>query len=139
MEGQVGELLALEPQEAGKKLLAGEIDMAFMMTSWESPVVQQLLADDRVKLSSFLHADAFIALYPFLNKVVVPRGVIDIAKDRPSNDVVLIATKASLVVRKDLHPQFNTCCLTLRQKSTRGRVSLTAQTNFLPPKPLTFH
>jgi TRAP-type uncharacterized transport system substrate-binding protein len=104
MEGQVGELLALEPQEAGKKLLAGEIDMAFMMASWESPVVQQLLADDRVKLSSFLHADAFIALYPFLNKVVVPRGVIDIAKDRPSNDVVLIATKASLVVRKDLHP-----------------------------------
>src|SRR5262249_46036983 len=39
MEGQVGELLALEPQEAGKKLVAGEIDMAFMMTSWESPVV----------------------------------------------------------------------------------------------------
>jgi len=104
MEGQVGELLALEPQEAKKKLLAGEIDMAFMMTSWESPVVQQLLADDRVTPSSFLHADAFIALYPFLNKVVVPRGAIDIAKDRPSNDVVLIATKASLVVRKDVHP-----------------------------------
>src|SRR6516164_4117938 len=63
-----------------------------------------LLADDRVTLSSFLHADAFIALYPFLTKVVVPRGVTDIAKDRPLTDVVLIATKASLVVRKDLHP-----------------------------------
>jgi TRAP-type uncharacterized transport system substrate-binding protein len=71
METQVGELLALEPREAGAKLLAGEIDMAFMMTSWESSVVQQLLADDRVTLSNFLHADAFIALYPFLNKVVV--------------------------------------------------------------------
>ena len=78
--------------------------MAFMMTSWESPVVQQLLVDDRVTLSSFLHADAFIALYPFLTKVVVPRGVTDIAKDRPSTDVILIAAKASLVVRKDLHP-----------------------------------
>jgi len=104
MEAQVGELLALEPREAGARLLAGEIDMAFMMTPWESSVVQQLLADDRVTLSSFLHADAFIALYPFLNKVVVPRGVTDIARDRPPNDVVLIATKASLVVRKDLHP-----------------------------------
>jgi TRAP-type uncharacterized transport system substrate-binding protein len=104
METQVGELLALEPREAGERLLAGDIDMAFMMTPWESPVVQQLLADDRVTLSSFLHADAFIALYPFLTKVVVPRGVTDIAKDRPSTDVVLIATKASLVVRKDLHP-----------------------------------
>src|SRR5215471_10379989 len=99
MEPQVGELLALEPREAGEKLLAGQIDMAFMMTSWESPVVQQLLADDRVTLSSFQHADAFIALYPFLTKVVVPRGVTDIAKtdiakDRPSTDVVLVATEA---------------------------------------------
>jgi TRAP-type uncharacterized transport system substrate-binding protein len=104
IERQVGELLGLEPPEAGKKLLAGEIDVAFMMTPWGSPVVQQLLADDRVTLSGFPHADALIALYPFLNKVVVPRGVTDIVRDRPSNDVVLIATKASLVVRKDLHP-----------------------------------
>ena len=104
IERQVGELLGLEPPEAGRKLLAGEIDMAFMMTPWGSSVVQQLLADDRVTLSGFPHADALIALYPFLNKVVVPRGVTDIVRDRPSNDVVLIATKASLVVRKDLHP-----------------------------------
>ena len=34
----------------------------------------------------------------------MPRGVIDLARDRPPADRVLIATKASLVVRKDLHP-----------------------------------
>src|SRR5215471_7867939 len=120
MEPQVGELLALEPREAGEKLLAGQIDMAFMMTSWESPVVQQLLADDRVTLSSFLHADAFIALYPFLTKVVVPRGVTDIAKDRPSTDVSLIATKASLVVRKDLHPAIQYLLLNAAAKIHSG-------------------
>jgi TRAP-type uncharacterized transport system substrate-binding protein len=120
IEGQVGELLALEPPEAGEKLLAGEIDMAFMMTSWGSPVVQQLLADDRVTLSSFLHADAIIALYPFLNKVVVPRGVTDIARDRPPNDVVLIATKASLVVRKDLHPAIQYLLLNAAAKIHSG-------------------
>jgi TRAP-type uncharacterized transport system substrate-binding protein len=120
MEAQVGELLALEPREASEKLLAGQIDMAFMMTSWESPVVQQLLADDRVTLSSFLHADAFIALYPFLTKVVVPRGVTDIAKDRPSTDVVLIATKASVVVRKDLHPAIQYLLLNAAAKIHSG-------------------
>jgi TRAP-type uncharacterized transport system substrate-binding protein len=120
IEGQVGELLALEPQEAGEQLLAGEIDMAFMMTSWGSPVVQQLLADDRVTLSSFLHADAIVALYPFLNKVVVPRGVTDIARDRPPNDVVLIATKASLVVRKDLHPAIQYLLLNAAAKIHSG-------------------
>src|SRR5215813_5243954 len=96
---RIGELLALPPRAAGEKLLAGQIDVAFMTTSWESPVVQQLLADQRIGLSGFPHADAFVALYPFLNKVVVPRGVFDLAKDQPPTDVVLVATKASLIVR----------------------------------------
>jgi len=103
-EQQIGELLALPPRPAGEKLLAGEIDVAFLTSSWDSPVVQQLLADQRIGLSGFPHADAFVALYPFLNKVVVPRGVFDLANDQPPTDEVLIATKASLIVRGDLHP-----------------------------------
>jgi hypothetical protein len=85
--------------------------------------LQQLLADDRVTLSSFLHADAFIALYPFLTKVVVPRGAADIAKDRPSTDVILIATKASLVVRKDLHPAIQYLLLNAAAKIHSGPIS----------------
>src|SRR5260221_6467958 len=104
MERQVGELLALGPREAAEKLKAGEIDVAFMMTSWDAPVVQQLLADERVALSGFPHADAVVALYPFLSKVIVPRGVTDLARDQPPADVTLIAAKTSLVVREDLHP-----------------------------------
>src|SRR5215468_7701145 len=61
MERQIGELLALDPREAADKLKAGEIDVAFMMNSWDAPVVQQLLADERVALSGFPHADASIS------------------------------------------------------------------------------
>src|SRR5271170_3044169 len=104
LERQVDELLGLAPREAAEKLLAGEIDVAFMMASWDSSIVQQLLADEHILLSGFPRADAFVALYPFLNKVVLPRGVIDLAKDQPPSDVALIAAKASLLVRKDLHP-----------------------------------
>jgi hypothetical protein len=104
MERQIGELLALGPREAAEKLKAGEIDVAFMMNSWDAPVIQQLLADEHVALSGFPHADAFVALYPFLHKVIVPRGVTDLARDQPAADVTLIATKTSLVVRQDLHP-----------------------------------
>jgi TRAP-type uncharacterized transport system substrate-binding protein len=50
------ELLPLAPRESADRLLAGEIDVAFMMTSWESPVVRQLLADERVELSGFPRA-----------------------------------------------------------------------------------
>ena len=103
MEGQFGELLALSLRDAAEKLVAGEIDVAFTMNSWDSPVVQKLLTDERVALCGFPHTDALVALYPFLNKVVVPRGVADLARDQPPTDVALVAAKASLVVRKDLH------------------------------------
>jgi TRAP transporter TAXI family solute receptor len=98
------ELLALAPRETAEKLLAGEIDVAFLIASWVSPVVRQLIADDRVTLSGYPRADAFVALNPFLSKLTVPRGAANLVKDQPSSDVVLIASKASLLVRKDLHP-----------------------------------
>jgi hypothetical protein len=131
MEREVAEWLALAPRAAGEKLLAGEIDMAFMMTSWESPVVQRLLADGRVELSGFPHADAFVALYPFLHKVMVPRGVTDLAKDRPPADVVLIATKASLVVRADLHPAIQYLLLNAAME-IHSRPSIFHHTNEFP-------
>ena len=40
--GNSGELLGYSPQDARDKLLAGEIDAAIMVLSWESPVVRQL-------------------------------------------------------------------------------------------------
>jgi TRAP transporter TAXI family solute receptor len=97
------ELLALSPQAAADKLLAGEIDVAMMLISSDAPLVRTLLADERVELASFPHADAYVALYPFLNKIVVPAGVGDLAKNRPPADVTMFAPKASLIVRNDLH------------------------------------
>ena len=102
IDRQVGELLPFGAQAAGEKLLAGEIDAAIMLISWDSPVARQLLADERVEVASFPHTDAYVALYPYLNKVVVPAGLGDLAKNRPAADVTLFAPKASLVVRKDL-------------------------------------
>jgi TRAP transporter TAXI family solute receptor len=103
VDKDVGELLALPPHEAADKLLAGEIDAAAMLASWDAPVVQQLIADERVELLNMDRADAYVALYPFISKATVPRGVGDLARDLPPADVTLFASKASLVVRKDLH------------------------------------
>jgi len=95
--------MALSPEEASQKLLNREIDAAFMLTSWESIVVRRLLADEAVELASFPRADAYVALYGFLNNVVVPEGVGDLATNRPASDKMLLASKASLAVRKDVH------------------------------------
>ena len=114
------QLLSLMPQQAGEKLLRNEIDAAFMLTSWDSPVVQRLIASKNVELASFPRTDAYIALYPFLNKLTVPAGVGDLAKNRPPTDVILFAPKASLVVRQDLHPAIQYLLLDAAEKIHSG-------------------
>jgi TRAP-type uncharacterized transport system substrate-binding protein len=99
---QAAALLPLPPQDAAEKLASGEIDAALMLLSWDSPVVQRLLDNDGIELASFRHADAYVALLPYLSKVTLPAGVADLAKNRPAHDTVLVAPKASLLVQKDL-------------------------------------
>ena len=100
----LGELSDFTPQVAVEKLVAGDIELAFIVTAWDSPTVQRLMTAKGIELASFPRADAFVALYPFLNKLVLPAGVGDLAMNRPPADVTLLAAKASLAVRADLHP-----------------------------------
>jgi len=120
IDRRFAELLPLTPQVAGEKLLRNEIDAALMVASWDSPVVQRLLSDKDIDLMTFPRADAYVALYPYLNKVTVPEGVGDLAKNRPPTDVVLLAPKASLVVRKGLHPAIQYLLLDAAQQIHSG-------------------
>lgn len=108
----IGELSGFAPQEAAEKLMAGDIDAALIVTAWESPVVQRLINANGIELASALRADAFIAHYPFLNKLVLPAGVSDLLNNRPPTDIVMVAPKESLAVRADLHPAIQHLLLT---------------------------
>ena len=72
--------LPLTPQESAAKLLNGEIDAAVLMDAWETPAVQQLLTARDVNLAEVRRVDAFVALYPYLNKLVLPAGVADMGE-----------------------------------------------------------
>ena len=97
-------LLGLSPERSAEALLRGEIDGAVMLTSWRSPAVRRLLVADSIVLESYPRADAYVALFPSLSKVVLPTGVADLARNIPPSDVTLLAVEASLVARKDLNP-----------------------------------
>ena len=97
-------LLGLPPAKAAQALIRGDIDTAIFVDGWESPVVQRLLTTNWVNLESIPRADALVRIYPYLNKLVLPAGAVDLAEPRPPTDVVLIGPKSSLVVRRDLHP-----------------------------------
>ena len=108
---QEAELLPLPLAETGEQLLAGKIGAAILVASWDAPIVHRLLADSHVELASFPRANAYVALYPFLNTLTLPAGVGSLAADRPPNDVTLLAPKTSLVVRRDLHPAIQSLLL----------------------------
>jgi TRAP transporter TAXI family solute receptor len=98
------ELLSLSAAEAGKALLRGDIDAATMVTSLDGEGVRELLASSDVNVVAITRADAYVALNPYLSKLVLPAGVGNMATNRPPTDVNLIALKASLIIRHDLHP-----------------------------------
>jgi len=85
-------------------LLGGELDAVAMVSAPESPLVQMLLQTPGIRLYEFAQPEAYARRYNFLSAVTLPRGVVDIPRNVPPHDWVLVAATASLVVREDLHP-----------------------------------
>lgn len=98
------QFVSLSAADAAAALQKGEIDAAVVVASWDEAAVRRLLASSDIELASYPRADAYVALYPFLTKLTLPAGVGNLAANRPPVSVSLIASKASLIVRKDLHP-----------------------------------
>lgn len=89
--------------DAVQAVMNGAIDAAFIVAAADAPSVVQALSSG-LQAVSFDRADAYVRLLPWLSKVTLPRGVINLAKDLPRQDVHLIASSANLVVNKELHP-----------------------------------
>jgi TRAP transporter TAXI family solute receptor len=85
-------------------LLGGRLDAIALVSAPESPYVQMLLATPGVHLLEFGNAEAYARRYRYLSPVVLPRGVVDLARDVPKHDVPLLATTTSLVAREGTHP-----------------------------------
>ncbi len=97
-------LSRLEPTPAVVAFLAGELDTLIFVSAPESPLVQLLLMTPGVRLFDFAQAEAYARRLGFLSSLTLPRGVVDLAKNVPPNDVRLIAATATLVAREATHP-----------------------------------
>jgi TRAP transporter TAXI family solute receptor len=95
---------SLENTPATMALLDGRIDGLVFSSAPEAPLIQMLLQTPGIHLFDFRQAEAYTRRLPFLTHVVLPRGIVDLGKDIPSQDFQLIAPTATLVARADLHP-----------------------------------
>lgn len=94
----------LPPKDAAEALKAGQIDALVLMTAPESPTVQRLLLHPGVALAEVPQADALSRRFPFLQTVTLPRGMVDLARDLPPEDVGMLAATTALLTRDDTHP-----------------------------------
>jgi TRAP-type uncharacterized transport system substrate-binding protein len=95
---------ALAETPAVVALLEGRLDAAVLVSPPESPMVQMLLQTPGIHLYEYAHAEAYARRFPYLVPVTLPRGVVDLSRDVPREDVTLVATTTALVAREDTHP-----------------------------------
>jgi TRAP transporter TAXI family solute receptor len=94
----------LEQTPATVQLLQGKLDAVIFASAPQAPMVQMLLQTPGIRLMDFPQNEAYARRLPFITPVTLPRGVVDLARNIPTQDVHLIATTTSMLVREGLHP-----------------------------------
>jgi TRAP-type uncharacterized transport system substrate-binding protein len=97
-------LVRLSQTPAVGALIEGRLDALAFVAAPEAPLVQMLLQTPGIGLLGFAQADAYSHLLPFMSPITLPRGIVDLARDRPPRDVQLIAPTGTLVAREGTHP-----------------------------------
>lgn len=106
-----------------KALRANELDAVMLVSGPQAPIVLEYLRSQDLAVMSFEQADAYTVRLPFLKKVTVPRGVINLSEDLPKKDIAILAAPAAVVVHEDIHPALITPLMRATQ-STIGQLGL---------------
>ncbi|GAB3186529.1 TAXI family TRAP transporter solute-binding subunit [Hydrogenophaga aquatica] len=98
------QLSQLAQTPATVEFIDGRLDALVFASAPESQLVQMLLQTPGVRLMNFQQAQAYSRRFGFLTPVVLPQGVVDLAANRPAQNVDLVASTTSLLARADTHP-----------------------------------
>ena len=109
-----------QEQTAAAALADGRLDAVFVAGLPGSPAVRPLLESPAARPVSFERAAALRVRHPWLIPLTVPRGVFDLATDRPPTDLQLLAAGVNVVVPKRIHPAVVKVILDAARETARG-------------------
>ena len=98
------DIAGLGGNDALDALKTGKVDAALFVGGVQTPIIQQALRDPAVKIMSLDRADAYPRRFPYITRLTLPAGTIDLAANIPNQPIEMIATKAMLAARDGLHP-----------------------------------
>lgn len=97
-------ITTLDQTPATMAFLGGQLDAIVFASAPESLMVQMLLQTPGVKLMNFTQSEAYSKRFSFLSTARLPQGVVDLARNIPSEDINLVAPTTSLIARSSTHP-----------------------------------
>ena len=90
--------------EALRAMQRDEIDIALMVGPVQTPAIWQALHDPSIQLMGIVRDEAYARRFPYIVRLKLPAGTVELAQNIPAEDVTLIGTKAMLVARDGLPP-----------------------------------
>lgn len=123
-------IVSLGGLEAAAELQQGRLDALFVIAAPEAPIVQVLLRSPGIQVMSFSQAEAYRRQFPFLSRLMLPEGGVDLVRNYPGQDTQLLATTANLVARDDLHPALLTLMLNAAREVHGGSGFFQSQGEF---------
>ena len=121
----------LSSKESIKELQSGKIDALFMVVSPSSPNIKKLLSYKNIKLFSFKRALAYKQKFLFLTDLTLGEGIIDLKKNIPSSDKILLTTTCTLVQNNNFNPELMKLLLKIAKK-IHSKKTLFAEEGFFP-------
>jgi hypothetical protein len=110
-------LLPLDAQQAASALVAGSIDAALLSgDSATRSLLLQLHETPGISFMDFGEARAYARLFPFLDEVDLPQGVLDLRQAIPPQTIHLISPTVEILARPTLHPAISDLIIAAAQE-----------------------
>ncbi len=131
-------LLDIPGAAPNKTLVEGAVDAIMIIGTEDNALVRELLYSEKVKLMSFKYAEAYTRLFPALSHIILPEGILNLSQKTPPQDIHLLATTTSLIVRESLHPALQYLLLDAAMEIHSNAGWLNKRGEFPSPKELDF-
>jgi uncharacterized protein len=108
--------------ETVKALREGKLDATVFVASVNAPLVQALLNTPGIYLANLKRSAALGERMPYLDARFAAAGSLNASRLQPPQDMVLLSTVASVLVREDVHPMIKRSLMhvMLQQHSAAG-------------------
>lgn len=124
ISGEPTVFIDVEANAAANALLDGKLDAVFLMGDSASiQTLRTLVRSPDVQLFHCAQADAYVRRFTYLNKMALPQGSIDLGKNLPGRDMLLVGPTVELIARTGLNSAMSDLLLEVA-KEVHGKASL---------------